>query len=63
MNNKISYLTINKLKNLISSIVHETMENLLEDLMALSSIDYVNSIRKAREDFKAGDVQDFSKVF
>ncbi len=57
MKNKISYLTIDKLKNLISSIVHETMEDFLEDLKALSSKDYVNSIREAREDYKAGDVK------
>jgi len=57
MKNKIFYLTIDKLKNLISSIVHETMEDFLEDLKALSSKDYVNSIREAREDYKAGDVK------
>jgi len=57
MKNKISYLTIDKLKNLISSIVHETMEDFLEDLKALSSKDYVNSIKEAREDYKAGDVK------
>jgi len=57
MKNKIFYLTIDKLKNLISSIVYETMEDFLEDLKALSSKDYVNSIREAREDYKAGDVK------
>jgi len=63
MNTKISDLTIDELKNLISSIVHETMEDFLEDLKALSSKDYVNSIREAREDYKAGDVKDFNEVF
>ena len=63
MNNKISYLTIDKLKNLIISIVHTTMEDFLEDLRALSSEDYVNSIREAREDFKAGDSRGYSEVF
>jgi len=62
MNTKISDLTIDELKNLISSIVHETMEDFLEDLKALSSKDYVNSIREAREDYKAGDVKDFNEV-
>ncbi len=57
MKNKIFYLTIDKLKNLISSIVYETMGDFLEDLKALSSKDYVNSIREAREDYKAGDVK------
>ena len=62
MDTKISDLTIDELKNLISSIVHETMEDFLEDLKALSSKDYVNSIREAREDYKAGDVKDFNEV-
>ena len=63
MNTKISDLTIDELKNLISSIVHETMEDFLEDLKALSSKDYVNSIREAREDYKAGDVNNFKEIF
>ena len=63
MKNKISYLTIDKLKNLISSIVHETMGDFLEDLKALSSKEYINSIKEAREDYKAGDVKDFNEVF
>jgi len=57
MNIKISDLTIDELKNLIRNIVHETMEDFLEDLKALSSKDYMNSIREAREDYKAGDVK------
>lgn len=63
MNTKISDLTIDELKNLISSIVHDTMEDFLEDLKALSSKDYVDSIKEAREDYKAGDVKDFNEVF
>jgi len=61
MNTKISDLTIDELNNLISSIVHETMEDFLENLKALSSKDYVNSIKEAREDYKAGDVKDLAK--
>lgn len=63
MNTKISDLTIDELKNLISSIVHETMEDFLEDLKALSSKEYISSIKEAREDYKAGDVKNFNEVF
>lgn len=63
MNNKISYLTIDKLKNLIRSIVNETMEDFLEDLKALSSKDYVNSIKEARVDYRAGDFKGYTEVF
>ncbi len=63
MNTRIADLTIDELKNLISNIVHETMEDFLEDLKALSSKEYINSIKEAREDYKAGDVKDFNEVF
>ncbi len=63
MNSKISDLTVDELKNLITTTVHEAIEDYLEDLKALSSKDYVNSIREAREDYKAGDHKDFNEVF
>lgn len=63
MNTKISDLTIDELKNLISNIVHETMGDFLEDLKALSSKDYINSINEAREDYKAGDIIVHNQVF
>ena len=63
MNSKISDLTVDELKNLISTTVHEAIEDYLEDLKALSSKDYVNSIREAREDYKAGEHKDFKEVF
>lgn len=63
MSAKISDLTIYELKNLISNTVHEAMEDFLEDLKALSSKAYINSIKEAREDYKAGDVKNFTEVF
>lgn len=47
-------LTIGELKKLISEIVKETMEEVIDNLNALSSEAYINSIREAREDYKAG---------
>ena len=55
MNTKISDLTIDELKDLISKTVQDVMEEYLEDLKALSSKEYINSIKEAREDYKAGD--------
>jgi hypothetical protein len=63
MKSKISFLTIDKLKNFIRSTVYETMEDFLEDLKALSSKAYINSIKEAREDYKAVDVKNFTEVF
>jgi len=63
MDNKISDLTVNELKSLITKTVQEAIENYIEDLKALSSKDFVNSIKEAREDYKAGDFKDSKEVF
>jgi len=63
MNIKISDLTIDELKNLIRNIVHETMEDFLEDLKALSTIDYLNSIKESRVDYSVGDFKGYTEVF
>ena len=39
------------------------MEDYLEDLKALSSKDYVNSIKEAREDYKAEYYKNFDETF
>jgi len=52
METKISDLTVDELKNLISRTVQETIENYLEDIKALSSKNYIDSIKEAREDYK-----------
>ncbi|KAF0139841.1 MAG: hypothetical protein FD122_3016 [Stygiobacter sp.] len=53
---KISELTISQLKDIIASVVKETLEEILEDKEAKSSTNYINSIREAREDYKTGNV-------
>ena len=63
MDTKISDLTVNELKDLISKTVQEAVEDYLEDLKALSSKDYVNSIKESREDYKAGEFKDHKEVF
>ena len=62
MDTKISDLTVNELKELIASTVQETIQDYLEDLKALTSKDYINSIREAREEYKAGDYKDYKDV-
>ena len=63
MGTKISDLTVDELKNLISSTVQETIEDYLEDIKALSSQDYINSIKEAREDYKAGNYKNHDETF
>jgi hypothetical protein len=62
MNTRVSDLTIDELKELISKSVQEAIEDYLEDLKALSSKDYLSSIREAREDYKAGNFKDIDDV-
>ena len=63
MDTKISDLTVNEFKDLISKTVQEAVKDYLEDLKALSSKDYVNSIKESREDYKAGEFKDHKEVF
>jgi len=63
MNTKISELSIDELKDLISKTVQETMEDYLEDLKALSSKDFINSVKEAREDYKAGNYKNLDETF
>jgi hypothetical protein len=63
MDTKISDLTVEELKKIITATVHEAIEDYLEDLKALSSKEYIYSIKEAREDYKAGDYKDFDEVF
>lgn len=55
----INQLSIGELKEIISLSVRETIEEVIENMVAASSDSYINSIREAREDYKAGR---FSKL-
>lgn len=59
MDTKISDLTVDELKILISKTVQEAIEDYLEDLNALTSKEYLNSIREAREDYKSGSCYNY----
>lgn len=59
MDTKISDLTVDELKILISKTVQEAIEDYLEDLNALTSKEYLNPIREAREDYKSGSCYNY----
>ena len=63
MTTKIRDLTIQEFKDLLSSVVKETFEELLEDFTALSSNDFLESIEEARINFKEGKVKSFEEAF
>ena len=62
-NAKIGELTVEEFKSLISETIKETFEDLLEDLIALNSENYLKSIEEARRDFKEGRVKKLEDVF
>jgi hypothetical protein len=57
LNIKVSELTTGELKLLISETMKETLEDILENVQALSSKSYIGSIKEARADYKAGKVK------
>ena len=63
MAQKVKDLTVEELENLITETVRDTLRDLLEDLLALSSVEYLNSIKEAREDYHKGRVKEASEVF
>ena len=54
---KIKDLTIEEFKILVSNTIKENIEDLIEDMVALSSKEYLASIKEAREDYKHGRVK------
>lgn len=60
---KISELTVSELNNIITAAVKEAMEDILEDLVALSSPEFLASIKEAREDYEKGKLKSFKEVF
>jgi cytoplasmic iron level regulating protein YaaA (DUF328/UPF0246 family) len=60
---KIGDLTVNEFQLLINKTVHEAFEELSEDILALSSSEYRESIKEARNNFKEGEVKTFKEVF
>ncbi len=63
MEKKIKDLTIDELELLINKTVHKAFEDISEDILALSSEEYIKSIEEAREDFKKKKTKTFEEVF
>lgn len=47
----------------VKKLSDEERENLIEDLLAQASPDYLESIREAREDYRQGRILSHEKVF
>jgi PHD/YefM family antitoxin component YafN of YafNO toxin-antitoxin module len=62
MATSVKDLSVDELRSMIEDTVRRTMEDYLEDLQALSSPAYVQSITEAREDFRAGRTVSLEEV-
>ena len=62
MGKKIKELTTEELKELLAEVVRTTMEDLMEDLLALASPGYLRSIEEAREDYRKGRVKSLEEL-
>ena len=59
----VSDLTIDQLRELISDTVRESMGDVLEDLLAIKSENYVASIERARNDYNEGRLTPYEELF
>ncbi len=63
METKVKDLTVGELQSLISATVRGVLEDLIEDIQALSSDEYQRSIEEARTDYKEGKVKYLEEIF
>ena len=63
MKTNVKDLSVTELQTLISDTVKNAMEEFIEDMLALSSEEYLESIKEARKDYKNGRIKQFEEVF
>ena len=63
MATKVKDLTVGELQSLISDTIKSAMEDVLEDIVALSSEEYLRSIEEARSDYIAGRMKPIEALF
>ncbi len=63
MGTEVKDLTVEELRTLISTTIKDTLGELIEDLLALSSEEYLRSIEEARMDYKEGRLKRLEEIF
>ncbi len=63
METKVKDLTVAEFQSLISDTMRMTLKDLIEDMSALSSPEYLKSIEEARNDYREGRVKHLEELF
>ncbi len=53
---KVKDMTAEELQKLITESINDVVEDLMEDILGLSSEEYLQSIEEARTDYKEGRI-------
>lgn len=59
---KVSDLTVAELKNLISEIIQEKLDDIFEEKAMIQDKDYIESIKEARSEYKKGNVKNIDDL-
>ncbi len=60
---KVAELSVEEFKELVHRTVEDSLDSVFEDILALSSPEYLKSIIEARKDHKEGRTRTFEEVF
>ncbi|RLG28952.1 hypothetical protein DRO03_08460 [Methanosarcinales archaeon] len=63
METMVKDLSVVEFRSLMSDAIRDAMEDLIEDMLALSSDEYLHSIEEARTDYKEGRVKCLEEIF
>ena len=63
METKVKDLTVVEFQSLILDTMRATLKDLIEDVSALSSPEYLGSIEEARNDYREGRVKHLEELF
>ena len=63
METKVKDLTVVEFQSLISDTMRATLKDLIEDVSALSSPEYLKSIEEARNDYRGCRVKHLEELF
>jgi len=56
-------ISANEIIEAVKRMKKKDRESFIEDLLALTSPDYLHSIREAREEYKAGKTKSHNEIF